>query len=166
MNVTILTLGTLGDVQPYVALGEGLKAAGHEVTLVTGKGFEATVAGKGLRYVALDVDLLELAQTQEGRAALRSPRGALRLARGLMPTMRKVLVDEWEAAASLGADAVVYHPKAMGGYHVAESLGVPGFLVLPVPALSPTGAFPVPVLPLPNLGATLNRLSYGAFSAR
>ena len=163
MKVAILTLGTQGDVQPYVALGAGLKAAGHEVTLVTGRGFEATASGRGLRYVPLDVDLLELAQSQEGRAALRSPRGALRLARGLMPTMRKVLVDEWEAAASSGADAVVYHPKAMGGYHVAEALGVPGFLALPVPALSPTGAFPVPVLPLPNLGAVLNRLSYGAF---
>ena len=163
MNVAILTLGTRGDVQPYVALGAGLKKAGHEVTLVTGEGFEATVSGWGLRYVALDVDLLELAQSQEGRAALRSPRDALRMARALMPTVRRMLDDEWEAVASLGADAVVYHPKAIGGRHVAEALGVPGFLALPVPALSPTGAFPVPVLPLPDLGRTLNRLSYGAF---
>ncbi len=163
MNVAILTLGTRGDVQPYVALGAGLKEAGHEVTLVTGKGFEAIVFGRGLRYVALEVDLLEIAQSPEGRAALRSPRGALRMARGLMPTVRKMLVDEWEAAASSGADAVVYHPKAMGGRHVAEALGVPGFLALPVPALSPTRAFPVPVLPLPDLGGPLNKLSYGAF---
>ncbi len=163
MNVAILTLGTRGDVQPYVALGVGLKEAGHEVTLVTGKGFEATVSRRGLRYVALDVDLLELAQSQEGRAALRSPRAALRMAVRLIPTMRKMLDDQWEAAASLGADAVVYHPKAMGGYHVAEALGIPGFLALPIPALSPTRAFPVPVLPLPDLGGPLNKLSYGAF---
>jgi sterol 3beta-glucosyltransferase len=163
MNVAILTLGTRGDVQSYVALGVGLKEAGHEVTLVTGKGFEATVSGRGLRYVALDVDLLELAQSQEGRTALRSPRVALRMAVGLIPTMRKMLDDQWEAAASLGADAVVYHPKAMGGYHVAEALGIPGFLALPIPALSPTRAFPVPVLPLPDLGGPLNKLSYGAF---
>ena len=162
MNVAILTLGTLGDVQPFVALGAGLEAAGHEVTLVTGRGFRVTVSGRGLRYVPLDVDLLGLAQSQEGRAALRSPRGALRMARRLMPVMRKVLVDEWEAAASSGADAVVYHPKAMGGYHVAEALGVPGFLALASPALSPTREFPVPVLPLPDLGGALNRLSYGA----
>ncbi len=163
MNVTIVTLGTRGDVQPFVALGAGLKEAGHEVTLVTGKGFGTMVSGRGLRYVALDVDLLELAQSPEGRAALRSPRGALRMARGLMPTVRKMLVDQWEAAALSGADAVVYHPKAMGGYHVAEALGIPGFLALPVPALSPTRAFPVPVLPLPDLGGPLNKLSYGAF---
>jgi UDP:flavonoid glycosyltransferase YjiC (YdhE family) len=80
-----------------------------------------------------------------------------------MPAVRKMLVDQWEAAALSGADAVVYHPKAMGGYHVAEALGVPGFLALPVPALSSTRAFPVPVLPLPDLGGPLNKLSYGAF---
>jgi len=35
MNVAILTLGSRGDVQPYVALGRGLAAAGHEVTVAT-----------------------------------------------------------------------------------------------------------------------------------
>ena len=58
MNVAILALGTRGDVQPYVALGAGLKEAGHEVTLVTGKGFEGLVAGRGLRLAALDLDAL------------------------------------------------------------------------------------------------------------
>jgi UDP:flavonoid glycosyltransferase YjiC (YdhE family) len=163
MNVAILALGTRGDVQPYVALGAGLAEAGHEVTLVTGKGFEELVAGRGLRFAALDVDPLELAQSLEGRAALRSPRAALRVARGLMPAMRGMLVDEWEAVASLEADAVVYHPKALGGYHVAEAMGIPGFLALASPALSPTREFPSPLLPLPDLGGTLNRLSYGAF---
>ena len=146
MNVAILTLGTRRDVQPYVALGAGLKEAGHEVTLVTGKGFEAMVFGRGLRYVALEVDLLEIAQSPEGRAALRSPRGALRMARGLMPSVRRMLVDEWEAVASVGADAVVYHSKAMGGHHVAEALGVPAVLAHPVPMFTPTRAFPNPVL--------------------
>ena len=161
MNVAVLTLGTRGDVQPYVALSTGLKQAGHEVTLVTGKGFDELVAGRGLRYVALDLDLLELARSPEGKAALRSARGALRLIRQLLHTWRQMLVDEWEAAWD--ADAVVYHPKAFGGYHIAEALDVPGFLALPVPALSPTRAFPTPVLPLPNLGGALNRLSYELF---
>jgi sterol 3beta-glucosyltransferase len=148
-------------VQPYVALGTGLKQAGHEVTFVTAKGFDELLAGTGLRYVALDLDLLELARSPEGKAALRSARGALRLLRQLMPAWRQMLVDEWEAAR--GADVVVYHPKAFGGCHIAEALGVPGVLALPVPALSPTRAFPTPVLPLPNLGGPLNRLSYGLF---
>lgn len=72
-----------------------------------------------------------------------------------------MLVDEWEATR--GADAIGYHPKVSGGYHIAEALGVPGFSALPVPVLSPTGAFPTPVLPLPDLGGPLNRLRYGLF---
>ena len=161
MKVAILTLGTRGDVQPFVALGTGLREAGNEVTLVTGKGFDELVTGRGLRYVALDLDLLDLVQSPEGKAAMRSARGALRLLRQLMPAWRQMLVDEWEAARD--ADAVVYHPKAFGGSHIAEALDGPGFLALPVPALSPTRAFPTPVLPLPNMGGPLNRMSYGLF---
>jgi hypothetical protein len=33
MNITILTIGTRGDVQPFVALGTRLTGAGHEVAL-------------------------------------------------------------------------------------------------------------------------------------
>jgi sterol 3beta-glucosyltransferase len=140
VKIAILTLGTRGDVRPYVALGAGLKQAGNEVTLVTAKGFDELVAGRGLRYVALDLDLLELARSPEGKAALRSARGAWRLLRQLLSAWRQMLVDEWEAARS--AEAIVYHPKALGGFHIAEALGVPGFLVLPVPALSPKPCLP------------------------
>ncbi len=32
MNILILTISSRGDVQPFVALGKGLKTAGHKVT--------------------------------------------------------------------------------------------------------------------------------------
>lgn len=160
MNITILTIGTQGDVQPFVALGTGLKDAGHEVTIVTGRGFEALITERGLRYAALDVDLFELMQTPEGKAALAG-KNLLGTIRKLMPTLRRVLDEEWLAAR--GADAIVYHPKALGGYHIAEKLGVPAFLSLPVPMYSPTRAFPIPALPVGDLGGLFNKLSYAAF---
>src|SRR5215203_287263 len=70
MNITLLTIGSRGDVQPFVALGVGLRDAGHEVTLATGKGFETFVSERGLRFAGLDVDLLERLQSPEGKAAL------------------------------------------------------------------------------------------------
>ena len=81
MNITILTIGSRGDVQPFVALGVGLKEAGHEVTLATGKGFEAFVTEHGLRHVALEVDLLERLQSPEGKAAVSG--------KNLLTTMKK-----------------------------------------------------------------------------
>ena len=159
MNVAMLTVGTQGDVLPYVALGVGLQRAGYGVTIVTGKGFGPYVSERGLGFAALDVDLMELVQSPEGKSALAG-RNLFGLVRKLMPMMRRMLDDEW--AAARGADAVVYHPKALGGYHIAEALGVPGFLAHPVPAFSPTRAFPIPILPLPDLGGFFNKLSYGA----
>ena len=158
MNVTILTIGSRGDVQPFVALGVGLRDAGHKVTLATGKGFEAS--GRGLRFAALDVELLERLQSPEGKAAL-SGKNLLGTLKEITSMYRRVLDQEW--AASRDAEAVVYHPKALGGYHISEALGVPGFLAHPIPMFSPTSAFPNPVLPVTDLGGPLNRLSYGAF---
>jgi sterol 3beta-glucosyltransferase len=35
VKICILMIGTRGDVQAFVALGLGLQAAGHEVTIAT-----------------------------------------------------------------------------------------------------------------------------------
>jgi sterol 3beta-glucosyltransferase len=35
MRATIIAIGSRGEVHPYVALGNGLRAAGHDVTLAT-----------------------------------------------------------------------------------------------------------------------------------
>jgi UDP:flavonoid glycosyltransferase YjiC (YdhE family) len=110
VNVAILTVGSRGDVQPFVALGVGLKEAGHQVTLATGRSFEAFVSERGLRHAALDVDLLEDMQSPEGKGAL-SGKNLPRTMKKLMPMFRRMLDEEW--TASRGADAVVYHPKAL-----------------------------------------------------
>lgn len=40
MKVVFLTLGTRGDVQPYIALGKELKKHGHEALICTGASFK------------------------------------------------------------------------------------------------------------------------------
>ena len=43
MKIAITTVGTRGDLQPYIALGLGLKEAGHEVLIVSAKNEESFV---------------------------------------------------------------------------------------------------------------------------
>jgi sterol 3beta-glucosyltransferase len=160
VRVAILTIGSRGDVQPFVALGVELRDAGHEVILAAGDGFEAFVSGHGLRFAALDVEFLERLQSPEGKAAL-SGRNFLGTLKQTASMYRRVLDQEWEA--SRGAEAVVYHPKALGGYHISEALNIPAFLAHPIPMFSPTRVFPNPVLPVADLGGPLNKVSYGAF---
>jgi sterol 3beta-glucosyltransferase len=160
MNILILTIGSRGDVQPYIALGLGLQTAGHAVTLCTGTGFAPLVAQYGLRFAGLDADFMALLDTPAGRAALGGKKGT-GLLKQVLPMLRRMLDSAAEAAP--GAEAIIYHPKTLAGPHLAEKRGVPAFLALPSPAFSPTRAFPNPILGRTgSLGGVLNRLSYTA----
>lgn len=55
-RITICSVGSRGDVQPYIALGLGLKEKGHEVTIATEKRMEYLVAEFGLEYAQIDGD--------------------------------------------------------------------------------------------------------------
>jgi hypothetical protein len=60
MQVAIITIGTRGDIQPYIALGRGLQAAGYDVKVVTFQAFESFVRGSGLDFAAVSGDLASL----------------------------------------------------------------------------------------------------------
>jgi UDP:flavonoid glycosyltransferase YjiC (YdhE family) len=50
MRVVVVAPGSRGDVQPYVALGKGLQAAGMPVRVVTTHDHEELVVSHGLEY--------------------------------------------------------------------------------------------------------------------
>lgn len=160
MRITLQTIGTRGDIQPFVALGAGLQKAGFGVSLATSPQFEQFVKSHGLAFAPLPGDIIDFIQTPLGKAVL-SGRNKLiagfRLLRQLTPMFQRLADAQWEAAQ--GANAIVYHPKAIAGVHIAEKLEIPAFVALPLPALSPTGAFPSPLLPFPDLG-WLNHASH------
>lgn len=158
MRVLILTVGTRGDVVPYVALAGGLQSAGHQVALGTAAGYRDLVTAAGVPHISVGSDTLELMQA--GMSSVAGPRDALRLVRRMTTAIRASLQDQWDAARSFGPDLVVYHPKTLGGLHVAERLLVPAVAALPLPFLTPTRAFPIPVIGRWPLGPAANRLSY------
>jgi UDP:flavonoid glycosyltransferase YjiC (YdhE family) len=160
MKILILTVGSRGDVQPYIALGAGLQTAGHAVSLATLEAFAMVAAEHGLSFHPLRGEFLELLQTPEGKAAIVGKGNPLALLRQVRPMLRRMLDDA--LAASAGVELVIYHPKALGGYSIAEKLGIPGILALPLPLYSPTAAFPSPILPVTSLGPVLNPLSHRA----
>lgn len=45
-----LTIGSRGDVQPYIALGLGLLKEGHDVTIVTHEEYKAWIEGFGIKH--------------------------------------------------------------------------------------------------------------------
>jgi UDP:flavonoid glycosyltransferase YjiC (YdhE family) len=56
MHVLLVTVGTDGDVYPYVGLGARLRARGHRVTLTANERFGTLAADNGLAFRALVSD--------------------------------------------------------------------------------------------------------------
>lgn len=160
-RVLLLTSGTRGDVQPFVALGRGLLRAGYAVRLCSHARFGGFVETHGLEYAPVNDGLLEL--TTDGRALTEGRGNVLAAVRALQPTFARTLGDA--ARAAEGCNLIVYHPKAMAGPSLAEAHGVPGVLSLPLPSLTPTRAFALPLLGERDLGEVLNRASYAPLHA-
>ena len=159
MRITLLTLGTRGDVQPFVALGTGLQRAGHDVTLVTAEQFADFVTVHGLDFAPLDRRFLAMIDTPEGKDIFEG-NSRIKVIRMAMPIMRSVLSDSWKGSS--GAEAIIYHQKILSGYDIAEKLGIPAIMAMPLPVY-PTRAFTNPILPI-GLPTILNRTSYAANS--
>ncbi|MDT8302253.1 MAG: glycosyltransferase [Sedimentisphaerales bacterium] len=167
MNVFILTIGSRGDVQPFVALGKGLKAAGHKVTLCTSSSFEPFIRSHGLDYGYMTDELLKLMDSDAGRDAMENTNGisgtiktTIKLMKKAKPINRQMLKDSWRAAQAAEPDIVLFHPKALGGVHIAEKLGVPVMMALPLPMIVPTAESPTIGFPNWNIGGWYNKLTY------
>ncbi|MBP3951634.1 glycosyltransferase [Bacillus suaedae] len=162
MNITILTVGTRGDVQPFVALGKELVDRGYHVTICTGKNFKRFVEDNGLIFSPVTIDYLELTQSEEGKKMMGG--NPIEIVKNMktmiIPMMERMLDDLW--ASSRDADLIIYHPKAFGGYDIAEKLGVPVFVAHPIPAIAPTRLFSNPALPVSFNFGWVNEISFKA----
>jgi len=136
MKILLSTFGTRGDVQPYVALSKGLQAAGHQVAVCTPEGFKGLVEAHGLTYAYVSNDFVALTEQTLQAQSLGAQMAA---SRRFPAVIRAALEDEWRAAQSHQPDLIVYHTKSLGSYHIAEKLGVPQVLTLPLP-ITPTRA--------------------------
>lgn len=152
-----MTLGTRGDVQPFVALARGLTAAGHDAVLAAPHRFDEFVGGHGVEFAGIDdgpLRLMDEGATVVGDVATGGLGKKLALAKQMPAMFTRTLKDCWTVAADgpgADADVVVHNGQVIAGQHVAERLGRPAVLALPIPMYVPTREFPWPGQPLPRL---------------
>jgi UDP:flavonoid glycosyltransferase YjiC (YdhE family) len=158
MKIALLTLGTRGDTQPFIALGKELKARGHIVVLGAPENFQPWIEGHGLEYRSIGVDMQAFVRSVDARKVMAGNVFAMaRMWRQtIVPLTRKSLDAIWETARN--ADVIVYHPKTAGAVDVGEATGAALFYAAPFP-IFPTKAFPLFVIP-GTYGPWFNRLSY------
>ncbi|MFI6290629.1 glycosyltransferase [Nonomuraea sp. NPDC050790] len=159
MKVLLLTMGSRGDVQPFVALARGLLAAGHEPVVAGPRRFGVLAEPYGIAFEPLADEMLDLQDQVKGQGA----GAAITAARSVKPMVRQVL-DEEAALVVPGLDVIVYHPKALGGPYLAEKAGVPSAAGLLLPLYVPTAAFASPILPV-RLPPAVNRATWRVAAA-
>lgn len=163
MRIAIIAPGSQGDVQPYIALGKGLKQAGHFVRLASHDNFEANVTAQELEFRPMGFNVQEIAQSEEMRERVEKGNFI-----SLMRLMSKLSSQGAVTMAGGGLEAAQGMDLVLGGLGgmftgiaVAEKLGLP-FLQAHVIPFTPTRHFPSVLVPnLPDgPGSWLNRPSH------
>lgn len=129
MRVTVLAVGSRGDVQPLIALACGLEATGHRVCIATHPKFQPMVRRAGLCFApVVEGNVSKGWETREGRAWLQ--RGSrlvpswIGFLQDAAPVMKERLANCWAACEK--ADVIVVNPLAtLLGLHVRDKAHQP-----------------------------------------
>ncbi|KAF5664929.1 UDP-glucose,sterol transferase [Fusarium circinatum] len=162
LNIVIQVVGSRGDVQPFIALGNELQRHGHRVRLATHNTFEKFVLESGLEFFPVGGDPAELMAYM-----VKNP--------GLIPSMKSLAAGEiqkkrdmvqwmleefWhsclrpdpQTGLPFVADAIIANPPSFAHIHCAQALGIPVHLMFTMP-WSDTRAFLHPLANLKNVGS-------------
>jgi UDP:flavonoid glycosyltransferase YjiC (YdhE family) len=162
MHITIIAVGSHGDVQPCIALGLGLKRAGYQVRIAAYGVFSDFVESYDLEFASIAGNPREVMEQQPGQTWLQSGDNPLAFARGLKRLTTRDTIKQGQAdtlEACRGTHAVIYSMFGAAGYHVAEMMGVPSMFALLQP-FSRTREFPSITLPGRSLGGRVNWLTH------
>ena len=162
MHIAIIALGSRGDVQPYIALGKGLKEAGHIVRLATTQEFEAPAKSHGLEFRSMHGNSQEGIESKEWRE-LSEKGNLIAIMRHLMKEYQRAVIEMLEDGLVACQEMNLLITGSMGlhiGIALAEKLRIPLLQAHLIP-IRPARTFPSVLLPqtLPNLGGAFNLAS-------
>lgn len=156
MRYTIITVGSQGDVEPFLALGKGLQAHGHCVRIAALQRFREFIKMNGFEYAPLAGGASEVIRLLIGEQ-IAPAQYFSNLNKLLNPVKGEFLKNIYTACE--GSDAILYTVLGSAAYHVADKLHILCFRVFFCP-LDPTGEFPDMTAPVLPLGSLYNRLTF------
>jgi len=160
-RIAIATLGTQGDVQPYLALAIALKSRGYSIVLGAPNDFRAFVESHGVEFRGLGTNIQQFLTTARFDKAMSENMlingpALLRQGQKIVDTAARL---SWDMAQ--GADAIILNLNTSYGIDIAEALRIPAIMTALQP-LNSTSEFPFCSYDIPSFGRALNRLTYTA----
>jgi sterol 3beta-glucosyltransferase len=157
MNITILTYGSRGDVQPFLPLSLGLMARGHKVILAAPSRFKKLVEEHGITFYPLAGDPEDLSRRLND-AGYNFIKQVTELMSHAVEIGAEMLSQTDEACRD--ADLIIHtFAHTVGAHTLAREKKIPDIHIQTFPMFTPTGDYPN--VTMPNLGNRfLNRLTH------
>jgi sterol 3beta-glucosyltransferase len=148
MRITILTYGSRGDVQPFLALAIGLQKAGHQLKLAAPRRFENFVSTNNITFVPLAGDPEVISQRLNDAGV--NPVSMVHAMSDYIFSIADQVAREAFVACN-DTDLIIHSFLfTTGGHSLARKLGIPDVSVQTFPIFAPTRTFPpisMPSLP-------------------
>ena len=144
LNITLLTYGSRGDVQPFIALAIALQRAGHRVRLAAPHRFADLAAEHYIPFAPLPGEPEEISRR------INDATNPFTMFRSVAEYIFSIAGDVARAAFAACDDAdVIVHSYLFttGAHSLARSNGIPDVSVQFMPMFAPTRAFSSPALP-------------------
>ena len=167
MKVLLLSIGTRGDIEPFLAIGELLNQQGHEVVCVFPEQFRSLAEDSGYRFLSLGKEFVDMLDSPAGKSAMggsastwKKIKAYIKLARIFGPLRKKLMERQYKILVAEHPDRLIHHSKTIYGF--IWGLEHPGrnILIHPVPyAMHPVKEYSH-ILFNNNYGSLVNKLTF------
>ncbi len=140
MKIILISIGTRGDMEPFLAIGEILKEKGHQVICAFPDQFRNLVENSNMEFASLGTKFIEMLDSDVGKAALGGSGSGLKkflanvkLAKNQTEINKELINKQYEIIESEIPDRIVYNGKVI--YPIIWGLNNRGknILVCPLP---------------------------------
>ena len=160
LKIVFLTIGSRGDVQPFIALAIRFQKDGHECTIATHLEYKEWILSYDIKFKHIKGDPAQIM-----KLCINYSMFSIQFIREVFSTFREwldeLLVSSYEAC--IGADCLIESGGSLGGLHIVEKLQIPYFRAFMMP-FSRNTSYPHPfAVPSIRMGGRYNYSTYVLF---
>lgn len=166
MKFILVSIGSRGDVEPFIALGELLAAKGHEVHIQIPEQFSKLIEDPKISFHSLGPEMIDLLNSPIGQKVMggkgalwQKPRAVYRLGKINQRISKKMAKLQMELLNQIQPDRVLYSAKS--SYPMLWSVDHPGkaIFITPIPFIQRTKTS-AQLLFKKDYGKIINLLTY------
>lgn len=166
MKIILTSVGTRGDMEPFLAIGEILKEKGHHIIYLFPEQFRHLAEDSGFEFVSLGTKFMELLDTPEAKIAVGGGKFGFKKLKAyiklisMQPAANEEMIKNQEKCIEAQKpDRIVHHPKAI--YPILWSIQNSGktTFISPVPYMHYVEDHPH-IIFSKNYGKYINKLTY------